>query len=414
MKDAQSLAAAHPINGLKEQRNVLAGFLCLNALAGLSVGVAKVVLSLYAVELQADAFQLAMIAGTQSVGILLMSLPAGVLVDQYGPLRMFTIGTLASGVLYLAVPWIDSTTLLCLIILLISCFMSLRIVSLGAMFMQQIGRVGVGMSGWFRATHMVGMLLLGPIAAALLLGSFGFAGSYVAIGSTSLVLVLLAPFIFRHYESSVAHVRTISLAELRAQIALIGSDKLLRDACLQEFCIQAVNQFYTFFIVVIAIQAFLFDPAQAAGLISAQGVSYVMMLLGMGTLTSRMSEQLIFRCGCLIVACSSTVLGAAAEDWMLWLGAVTLGLGLGMLQVMTISWFAKVGARRGQGRIAGLTTFVGPAGGLLGCAIGGAIGHWFNLQVMFFLMALVFITLLLTSLRRMDFFQKRDNYSIKE
>lgn len=399
MKNAQPLAADKHANDLQGQRNMLAGFLCLNALAGLSVGVAKVVLSLYAVQLQADAIQLALIAGAQSVGILLMSLPAGVLVDQHGPLRMFTIGTLASGALYLAMPWIDSSTLLCLIILLISCFMPLRIVSLSAMFMQQIRRVGVGMAGWFRATHMIGMLLLGPMVAAWLLDAFGFAGGYVAIGSTFFVLVLLAPHIFRHYQPSQAHVRTFSLAELTAQIALVGSDKLLREACLREFCIQAVNQFYTFFIVVIAIQAFLFDPAQAAGLISAQGASYVLALLGMGSLASRMGEQLFFRVGCVIVICALLILGAAAKDWMLWLGAIVLGMGLGMLQIMTISWFAKVGAQRGQGRIAGLTTFVGPAGGLVGSIIGGAVGHWFNLQIMFFLMAAIFIAFLLKSMR---------------
>ncbi|OPG72079.1 hypothetical protein B1219_18110 [Pseudomonas ogarae] len=399
VKNAQPLAAEKHTNDLRGQRNVLAGFLCLNALAGLSVGVAKVVLSLYAVQLQADALQLALIAGAQSVGILIMSLPAGVLVDQHGPLRMFTIGTLVSGALYLAMPWIDSSTLLCLVILLISCFMPLRIVSLSAMFMQQIGRVGVGMAGWFRATHMIGMLLLGPMVAAWLLNAFGFAGGYIAIGSTFFVLVLLAPHVFRHYQPTQAHVRTFSLAELTAQIALVGSDKLLRDACLREFCIQAVNQFFAFFIVVIAIQAFMFDPTQAAGLISGQGASYVLTLLGMGSFTSRMGEQLFFRVGCTIVVCALLMLGAATTNWMLWLGAIVLGIGLGMLQIMTISWFAKVGALRGQGRIAGLTTFVGPAGGLVGSAFGGAVGHWFNLQVMFFLMAAVFFIFLLKSMR---------------
>lgn len=382
---------------LNGQHGTLVSLLCLNALAGLSVGVAKVILSLYAVELQADAIQLGLIAGAQSVGILLMSLPAGVLVDQYGPLRLFVIGTVASGALYLAMPWVDSSALLCLAILLISCFMPLRIVSLSAMFMQQVGRVGIGMAGSFRATHMIGMLLLGPLVAALLLNNVGFAGGYFAIGITFFILVLLAPQIFRHYQPSEEHVRTLSLGELKAQIALIGSDTLLRQACLREFSIQAVNQFYTFFIVVIAIQAFSFEPASAAGLISAQGTSYVLALLGMGSIAKRMGDALFLRCGSTLIVCALLILGGAATKWMLWVGAIALGLGLGMLQVITISWFAKVGAQRGQGRIAGLTTFIGPAGGLIGSTVGGAIGYWFDLQIVFFLMAATFTITVLSS-----------------
>ncbi|WP_437883847.1 MFS transporter [Pseudomonas sp. LRF_L74] len=390
MSNEHALASHDLIN----QRSLLLGFLGLNALAGLSVGVAKVILSLYAIALEADATQLGLIAGAQSVGILLMSLPAGVLVDQYGPLRLFTIGTLCSGALYLLMPLVDSAALLCLTILLISCFMPLRIVSLSAMFMQQIGRVGVGMAGWFRATHMVGMLLLGPMAAAWLLDSVGFAGSYLTIGATFFLLVLLAPGILRRYQRPSQHVRTLSLDELKAQVALLRHDLLLRHACLREFCIQGANQFFSFFIVVIAIQSFHFEHAAAAGLISAQGTSYVLALLGMGSLAWRMDEQSFSRCACLVIAGALFALGLSSSAWGLWGGAIALGLGLGMLQIVNITWFAKAGERRGQGRIAGLTTFVGPAGGLAGSVLGGALGHWLGLQSVFFVLIPVFIAFL--------------------
>ncbi|MEK1943138.1 MAG: MFS transporter [Pseudomonas sp.] len=393
MSDATGSATGN----LKGQRKLLLSFLGLNALAGLSVGVAKVVLSLFAVSLEADAVQLGLIASAQSLGILLMSLPAGVLVDQYGPLRLFTVGTLISGALYLTMPWVDSASLLCLIILLISCFMPLRIVSLSAMFMQQISRVGVGMAGWFRATHMGGMLLLGPLVAAALLETLGFSGSYITIGATFFLLVLLAPGVLRHYQHANEPLRTLSLGELKAQVALLGSDGLLRSACLREFCIQAVHQFYSFFIAVIAIQTFHFQLASAAALISAQGTSFVLALLIMGGVASRVHEQMFFRTSCAVIGGALLTLGATGSEWALWLGGIGLGWGLGMLQIVNISWFAKVGAQRGQGRIAGLSTFVGPAGALVGSAVGGTVGHWFGLQWMFVLMALVFVGFLLNS-----------------
>lgn len=400
MSSAEPLVSAALDKGLQSERKLLLSFLGLNALAGLSVGVAKVILSLYAVALEADAVQLGLIACAQSIGILLMSLPAGVMVDLHGPLRLFTIGTLVSGGLYLAMPLIDSASLLCLLILLISCFMPLRIVSLSAMFMQQIGRVGVGMAGWFRATHMVGMLLLGPLTAAALLETFGFAGSYLTIGATFFLLVLLAPGVLRHYKRPQEQRRPLSVVELKAQLLLLGSDGLLRYACLREFCIQAVNQFYTFFIVVVAIQSFHFERAGAAGLISAQGTSFVLALLVMGRLALRLHEQAFFRAGCGVIGAALLILGFTDAAWGLWLGGVSLGWGLGMLQIVNISWFAKIGSQRGQGRIAGLTTFVGPAGGLVGSAVGGTVGHWLGLQWMFVLMAGVFVLFLVSSFRR--------------
>ena len=382
-------------DGLLGRRRVLLGFLGLNALAGVSAGVAKVILSLYAVQLQADAVLLGLIAGAQSIGILAMSLPAGMLVDKYGPLRLFSIGTGISGVLYLTLSTVETAQLLCIVVMLISCFMPLRIVSLSAMFMQQISRVGVGMAGWFRATHMVGMLLLGPMLAVSLLDALGFAGAYVSIGATFFLLVLLAPGVLRHYRQTREHAREISMAELKAQLGLVRDDALLRRSCLHEFCIQAANQYYVFFIVAIAIQSFRYDAAGAAALISAQGASYVLALLGMGNLAVRMDRRVFLSVGCGVIAAALTLLGLAPAGWLLWPGAVALGLGLGMLQIVNISWFSEAGVRHGQGRIAGVTTFVGPAGGLVGSVLGGLVGHGVGLQSVFCLMAPVFVVFML-------------------
>ncbi len=374
---------------------ILLGFLALNALAGLSVGTAKVTLSLFAVELEADAFLMGLIAGAQSIGILLLSLPVGVLVDQYSPLRLFTIGTVITGVLYLLMPLVDNAVLLCVVVAVISGFMPLRIVSLNTVFMQQISRVGVGMAGWFRGTHMIGFLLLGPMLAALLANSLGFAGSYLVIAAIFFLLLLLAPRVMRHYQPSAAHVRQLSLAELRAQIGLLKTDSRLLGTSVSEFCVQAANQYYAFFIIVIAIQGFRFSAADAAGLISAQGASFVLTLLTMGKPAWRMGQQRFRRLGCIVVITALVLLGLASVVPLLWLGAILLGLGLGMLQIVNISGFAEAGSRLGQGRVAGLNTFFAPAGGLTGSMAGGFIGHYFGLQTTFLFLVPVFLLFLL-------------------
>lgn len=377
-----------------EAHRILLAFLTLNALAGLSVGCARVVLSLFAIELQADALLMGLIAGAQSIGILLLSLPAGVLVDQHGPLRLFTIGTLTTGCIYLLMPLVGSPVLLCAIVMVISAFMPLRIVSLHAVFMQQIHRVGVGMAGWFRGAHMIGFLLLGPLLGAALTRHLGFTGTYVVIALIFFLLVLIAPWIMRHYRQPAGHARRLSLAELRDQISLLKTDHALRRSSVSEFCIQAANQYYAFFIIVIAIQDFRFDTTRAAGLIAAQGTSYVLTLLVMGRLAWRMGAPRFRRMGGLIAVAALTLLGLAASEPQLWLGAATLGLGLGMMQIINISGFADAGARLGQGRVAGINTFCAPAGGLTGSMVGGLLGQHFGLQTTFLLLTPVFLALL--------------------
>lgn len=370
---------------------LLSRFILLNSLAGLSVGVAKVVLALYAIELEASPLQLGLIAGAQSLGILLMSLPAGVLVDQHGPLRLFAVGTTLSGSLYLYLSQVHSTWLLCLVVLLISCFMPLRIVALSAMLLQQINRIGTNLAGWVRATHMLGMFLLAPPLSALLVEQQGFATSYLAIGLTFYLLVLMAPSVLRHYQQAREHARALSLDELRSQLNLLRHEPRLPGTCLRELCIQAANQFFGFFIMIIAIRTLGFNRTQATLLITLQGSSYIFALLVLGRASTRLSERHFLRLANLLAGTALLMLGSLHSAWGLGAGALLLGLGLGMLQIVNMTSFARIGMRHGQGRIAGLSTFVGPAGSLAGGVLGGWLGQWIGLQPVFLLLAAVFL-----------------------
>lgn len=68
-------------------------FIVLTILAGLGVGVARALTSLYAVHIQATELQLGLIAAAQSIGLLFMALPVGVLVQRFGSLKIFALGS---------------------------------------------------------------------------------------------------------------------------------------------------------------------------------------------------------------------------------------------------------------------------------------------------------------------------------
>ena len=146
----------------------LASFILLATLAGIGVGLAKVTTALYAIDLQASPLQLGLIAGAQTAGLLLTSLPCGVLVERLGPLRLFVLGSLLAGAIYQLVPLVPHPLYLLALTLLVGLCMPCRFVSLNTVFMQQLAQMGEARAGWFRGSQMIGLLLVGPTLAALL------------------------------------------------------------------------------------------------------------------------------------------------------------------------------------------------------------------------------------------------------
>jgi MFS family permease len=382
------------MTGILNPRGFLPAFVMLNAMAGTSIGLAKVTTSLYSLQLKPTPLELSLIAGAQSLGVLIMSLPLGVLLDQYGPLRLFVTGSTLAGLFFLLTPWVSHPLLLALILACTSFCLPGRFVSMNAVFMQQLARIGHAKAGWLRGSHMIGFFLLGPGLAVSLIGALRFGGAYLLIALSFFLSTALAPLVMRHYDAGLAQAgRRLSFSELGKQFRVwVGDDELRRIGAIEFWC-QAVNQFFVFFIVVIAIRNFGFSNGQAAGLVSAQGATYVLALFSLGHLATRLGMSRFYLMGFSGVVVALAALGFSRGPLTLWSGAVLLGLALGMLQTVNISRFAEVGTRVGRGGVASFITFVSPLGGLAGSLMGGFAGRFFNLQFFFLILAPVFVAL---------------------
>jgi MFS family permease len=373
-------------------RGFLPAFVTLNALAGTSIGLAKVATSLFSLQLRPTPMELSLIAGAQSLGVLFMSLPLGVLLDQFGPLRLFVTGSALAGLFFLSIPWIAHPWLLALVLACASFCLPGRFVSMNAVFMQQLARIGHAKAGWLRGSHMIGFFLLGPGLAVSLVEALRFGGAFALIGLSFFLSTALAPLVMRHYDASLApNDRRLSLATLYRQFRIwVGDDELRRIGAI-EVCCQALNQFYVFFIVVIAVRNFGFTAGEAAGLVSTQGAAYVLALFSLGRLAVRMGEDRFYLLGFAAVLSALVPLGLGHRSASLWGGAAVLGLGLGILQTVNIARFAQVGKRVGRSGVASFITFVAPLGGLAGSLLGGLVGRVFSLQFFFILIAPVFL-----------------------
>lgn len=376
-----------------ERHRFLILFASLSLLMGTSVGIAKVATSLYAIELNADSKSMGLIAGAQSIGILFMSLPVGILVDQFGPARLFVSGTLLAGAIYLALPLLATPLFLIGCTAAISFAMPMRFVSLNTVFMSQLETIGEARAGWYRGTHMAGMFLIGPSVAALAVSLLGHTGSFWLIAFLFGLTILISPVVFGQYRHQQRAAQPLSFATLANQLRLLRSDTDLRGACCVEFCAQAANGFFSFFVVVLAIQYLHLDATSASRLLATQGVAYIFALFMLGVPISRLDQTRVYQLCFAGVASGLMLLGSTTPFWLLSAGALLLGLSLGSLQISTLTRFARIGKTHGRGRIAGLNAMAGPTGSLLGSLAGGGAADLMGLNSAFILFAIAFMLL---------------------
>jgi MFS family permease len=373
------------MSSLVAQNRFLLAFVTLSAVMGISVGIAKVTTSLYAVHLGASEAMLGVVAGSQSIGILVMSIPLGFLVDRHGPARLFSIGTLVAGALYFALPLVATTGFLVACTSLIGCFMPFRFVSLNTVFLEQLVHMGESKAGWYRGTHMAGTFLIGPALGAAAVSLLDFRATYWLIAALFGVTIAMGPMVFRQLEQTGRQPRAMSFSEVSAQLASIVRDPDLRGACMAEFTAQGITMYYGFFIVVIGIANLGLSAPQASGLVSAQGLAYVVALFSCGRIARMLGQLQAYLTSAAVVLLALLLLGTGQSAPVLLAGGALLGLGVGLLQIVNLMRFARIGSRLGRGKIAGLNALVGPAGGMVGNLCGGLLGHRLGLQSVFLL-----------------------------
>jgi len=384
----------------------LAQFALLSLSMGVVVGVTKIVTALHALALGAGPAQLGLITSGGMVGMLVMALPIGYMVDHFGARLLFVLGSVLAGSVFALQSLAHSAWFLLGTGSVIGFLMPLRFVSLNTVFFAQIRALGAGKASWSRATHMSGMFLIGPALGALLAHHLGFALTWVLVavvyGLTGLLAVRVmdgpqrppapAPASAGAPAASATTGATATAPgpwcrrarALAHDVAGLLRDPMLRRINLVDFISQGATLYTTTFIVVLALRQFGLDAAQASGLVTAWGAAFIGLLFFGGALVEPLGERRCLWLGIAVVVAGLVALGSAGSRHGLWLGVVLQGLGAGLVQVININRIAHVGARLGQGRVSGLNLMVGPLGGLLGSGLGGWLGQRWGLQPVFF------------------------------
>ena len=381
----------------------MSSFVLLTIIAGLGVGVARVLISLYAVHLNASELQLGLISAAQNIGILLMALPIGVLIQRLGSLKVFSIGSVVGAVLYFLTPLQANAWYLMILTALVSCFLPMRFVSINTVFLSNLKRLGPAKAGWFRGSHMMGFFLIAPALSVLLIEHFGYSGSFYCVALLFLGTLFFAPFCFQKVHQHTQSTPSFQWRDVVAPLVLLKTHAPLRVICALEFLSSVANNYFGFFIVVIAIQSFALPESMAVMLLTTQGIIFVSSLFTLGGLAELVGYQKFYLIGLGLISSALLILALTPVTLWMWPASLMLGLGLGMLHIANFMSFAKVGEQTAMAKISPILALVGPTGGLFGGFLGAALGASIGLQNLFFPIGLAFLALILLILRDQAF-----------
>ncbi len=360
----------------------IAPFLTTLALAGLGTGLARVADSLYAVTIRCTPAELGLLASCQSLAVLVMSLPSGALVRRHGPTKVFVGGSLLAGLTCAAVPLVPRPWFL------VACFtgmglcLPLRFVATNVVSMRRIDVEGSARAGWYRAIHLLSMFVVGPSVAVPVVAAVGFPGAWWFVATSFFLPAGVARLALGGALPSPGPARG-------ATAWFAGGDPEALRLAATEFTAQGTFMFFSFFVIPIAMSRHGLGAPAAAGLLSAQAASFVLVLLTLGGVASRWARVRLALAAHGSAAVGLLVLGLARGGASLYAGSLLLGGGLGLVQMENLLRSARVGARAGQGAASGLQSLSGSAGGLMGGLLGGVLDG----QSVFLLLAPLFASL---------------------
>ena len=377
-------------------------FLTMSIITGVSNGIAKVAMPLFATALNAPAWQMGLVGGLQFVGTIVLSLPVGAWVDRHGGLPLFRMGCIAAFMLFLfGFTQVMTSWQLIIAVLVMGLINPFRMVPTQAEFLHQLPRMGLFKAGWQRASHTMGMFFIGPLVGALLISTLGFSNTFRLVAVGFLVVLLLGRCVFEPIPSRRSVEAVPFKQRLRSQWSLVRSHRSLRHTMAIEFAGQMSMTYFTIFVLLIGIRTFQMDTEIAATLVSTNGGLFVFTLLLGGIFVKNVPRQAVYALAFLLMCLAHFMVCLAHSTSLLWVAAAFLGLGHGLQHLTSVELFAQLTQQLGRGRISGLTSLTGPMGNLIGAIGGGFAVQYFGLLAGFrilFLIYLVLFTLFIVNL----------------
>ncbi|NJD54269.1 MAG: MFS transporter [Candidatus Methanoperedens sp.] len=355
-------------------------FMLINISTGIAMGMMNLILPIYALSLNATSTQIGLIKGISGLGDLLIVLPAGFLVDYLGSKKMYSVSAVLGALIIMSLSFATNIILLLLVMLFFGMARTLRTTALSADFFKNMNTIGAKRGGWFKGSMNMGGSFIGPVIGGIAAIALGFT-SYFALTSA----FLLAPFIVilartNHNSKSQFKPKNPSFTDASNHYRSLVKNRALVSATIIESLNSAIFVTFTTFITVLVIKDLGLSPEIAAMLISLKGGATILVVFFCGHLLCRNNNHL-YLISFIVTILALVLLGTSKDTTMLAIASVVLGIGGGMITLIT---FTQVGNIEGEkGKIAGVFSCGLGIASIFGPTLGGMIGDIFNVQAIF-------------------------------
>lgn len=357
-------------------RSFLPQFLSLAVLSGATLGMSRLVTTLFAMDLGASSSQIGLINAAEALGMVLLTLPAGVLIDRLGSRRLYWLASLLPAALHLAMlAWSNWLWLLVLRFLVGIC-VPFRSVAMSTLFLQRLPALGFDKAGWFRAALMLGILWVGPWLGAWLYQQ----AAAPAVAAVAFCFVAMAAWGARLWQLEAAGAAAGGQRALPA-LAATWRHGVVRGCCLAEWLSSATASLVATFSLVLCVEQLHWTPIEAVRLVTAQGVVTVLFLFGLSRQVRDLGPSRVYALA-LAAACTALVLLGTVDSFAGLATAMLLLSAAGSsVHLANLGRLAAVGLDKGG--ISSLFSLAQTLGMLCGGLYGGALAYGLTLRQLF-------------------------------
>lgn len=370
------------MKNLADKRNIIAGFIVINILTGLCAGVISMVLPLFAVSIGASTVEIGAIKGISGVGAIMMIFPSGFLVDYFGSKRLYVFGSIVSTITVILLVFSTIPKLIMVAIAFQGLANSLRFTSLNAAFFDNLKKIGISKAGWYRGSMSIGLTFAGPLAGGYLLTFMSYENIFYVIAVLTLLPVIpLIPLI----RNEVKEMKSVGtkfnyLGELKEFKDLL-KERILRETVLAEGLSTACFSSFMTFIVVYAVKHLAINPYYASWFLIMEGTSYILIVFLCGKLLLIYTNRKLYLISFSIMMSGLAFIAVSQNVIAIIVGIVLLGVGTGVLNLVTYSNLGSVKSKKGK--VSSLLSASTSIGSTFGPMFSGIVGEVFGYRAIF-------------------------------
>jgi ACDE family multidrug resistance protein len=379
MSGASPGATAATPHGTAELRRFLAGFIGLTLLSGMTIGMNKVLATMFGLHLGVSNFQLALISSAETCAMALGTLPAGRILARGNPKYLYAGVSLTLSILFCILPWLPGWHWVALLMFMVGLCIALRVVAMSTVFLVRLPELGQGKAGWYKGTLTFGMQFAGPLTGNYVIARLGLTPAFFVSALLFAILAVLGWQVLPADSGSrPGAARGASSWGALLRLPAVRTTYLFE--VLASFTASSVGVFS----ILLAIQVLHWPREHAVWLMAVQGLSFVTVLLGLGNavLGSRYRDRYYGAAHGAIMA-ALLLLGLVPSPAGYLCASVLLGLGLGVNALVNTNRIAH--APVDKARVSAHLTLFGMAAGSLGALAAGRLGDIIGLRHVFLL-----------------------------